>query len=432
MPIEVVVPELGPGMKSGVIAEWYRPDGAAVRKGDPVYRLECGFTSVDVEAACDGILEHRVPTGNSEAPGQVVAVILPAPVPEPARSDEGPALPPGQIERRVAESALDAETGEPLPPLLRRRSTDIPAGRTTDVFGFSLDSAAEPPRPTAGLFGFSSEGERRRLIPNHEAATPRAEVPATPAEPATQRGQSDAMTFDHGGEQVEAPAMDWGSFEAPVKDPSEPVRIAEDERDTFEPIPFPVPAAVGFKAELRALATGTMNLRTAVRMTEALELCAVLGLEWGDAPQPAAEDLVIRAVARAVARDEDLQSLGDRAGLVLIDDGDERIAVIPNASHGAFRANVEALHAAKASGAERPCGYTVTSFAPFGLDEGTPLLPGGHPFAVAMGAVRPEGAGKALTLTLAYAFEQMTVGHAAALLAHVRELLEAPHTLLAE
>ena len=43
MSTEVLVPVLGAEERSPVIAEWYKPDGAEVRLGEPVYRLETDF-----------------------------------------------------------------------------------------------------------------------------------------------------------------------------------------------------------------------------------------------------------------------------------------------------------------------------------------------------------------------------------------------------
>ena len=79
----------------------------------------------------------------------------------------------------------------------------------------------------------------------------------------------------------------------------------------------------------------------------------------------------------------------------------------------------------------------MTSFVPFGLEEGTPPLPQGHPFALGIGASRvvhePEVAPMpVMTLVLAYTPELIAVGQAARLLARVRELLEAPYALFAD
>ena len=76
MSTEVLVPVLGAEERSPVIAEWYKPDGAEVRLGEPVYRLETDFIAIDVEAEEDGVLRHWIEAGQSRRTGQAVAVIF--------------------------------------------------------------------------------------------------------------------------------------------------------------------------------------------------------------------------------------------------------------------------------------------------------------------------------------------------------------------
>src|SRR5687767_15972818 len=65
-------------MVGGLVAEWYRPDGAAVQPGDPVCRIECAFVAFEVEAEKAGLLLHRRPAGSIERPGVVLGHILAA------------------------------------------------------------------------------------------------------------------------------------------------------------------------------------------------------------------------------------------------------------------------------------------------------------------------------------------------------------------
>ena len=76
MVVEITVPMLGDGMRDGVIAEWYAPDGAEVQPGERVYRLESNFVAIDIEAEHAGRLEHRLEAGRAHQPGSVVALIL--------------------------------------------------------------------------------------------------------------------------------------------------------------------------------------------------------------------------------------------------------------------------------------------------------------------------------------------------------------------
>ncbi|WP_278286783.1 lipoyl domain-containing protein [Tepidiforma thermophila] len=99
MPTEVLVPKLGMTMTEGTVAEWLVPDGAPVRAGDIVYRLETEKIEFQVEAEADGILRHAVPAGTTLPPGSVVGYILAPGEAPPAGAPLPPPLPPPQPRR---------------------------------------------------------------------------------------------------------------------------------------------------------------------------------------------------------------------------------------------------------------------------------------------------------------------------------------------
>src|SRR5665213_491925 len=86
MSVSVTLPQAAEWPDDGAVAEWYVPDGAAVRVGDPVCRFESGFVSLELEAEGDGILSYRhgiaggYPAGGYPAggfpPDGVLAVIV--------------------------------------------------------------------------------------------------------------------------------------------------------------------------------------------------------------------------------------------------------------------------------------------------------------------------------------------------------------------
>ncbi|MFN0145537.1 MAG: biotin/lipoyl-containing protein [Dehalococcoidia bacterium] len=547
MAVEITVPVLGSGMRDGLIAEWYAPDGAEVQQGEPLYRLESDFVAIDIEAEYAGVLEHRLQAGTAHQPGSVVALIaLPEGVAEDAPTDaewdsgaaylaaaaplEAPADMPktGEPAAQEVHQLPGLRRGtlhtEPAPPNSAWDAVDgdqefdpgwqKPVEPERDVFGYALETDDETEERVVGALGFSLGQHRRRILP--AVAGTRLEPPAEPAdaapfeqpEPAAEWEQpepasepdapdpraewhapaftaepdapaviaeldtfadspeppafpgyddDDALPFpaaagdeatdgaswgEGGGETVAA--IDWDEFDAPVKDPAEPVPgfAAEpaDEPESAPLLQFPFDRVEQYgPAEPAPMAAAAMVLRVTARMAEVRKMQVQLRREWQPATVASGDlDIAVRALARATMESPALRALGDDVGVVLLEPDGEPIVVLEGASGGPFRAQVERLDERRATREPGQCAYTVTSFGPLGIDDGTPPLPGGHPFALAIGATRSVFDAESgtptpvLTLTLAYSAEQITVAQAAMLLAHVRDLMEAPHALLAD
>ena len=75
MDTELKLPLLGDVMTEGTLAEWLRPDGAEVAKGEPLYQLETDKVSYTVEAPAAGRLVHLVAAGETIDVGTVVGRI---------------------------------------------------------------------------------------------------------------------------------------------------------------------------------------------------------------------------------------------------------------------------------------------------------------------------------------------------------------------
>lgn len=56
MSVELVLPKFGLTMKAGTVSKWFVAEGAAVKKGDPLYEVETDKITNKVESPADGVL----------------------------------------------------------------------------------------------------------------------------------------------------------------------------------------------------------------------------------------------------------------------------------------------------------------------------------------------------------------------------------------
>lgn len=52
----IIMPKLGFNMDEGKLVEWYKNEGDAVKKGEPLFSVETDKTNMDIEATGDGIV----------------------------------------------------------------------------------------------------------------------------------------------------------------------------------------------------------------------------------------------------------------------------------------------------------------------------------------------------------------------------------------
>lgn len=282
--------------------------------------------------------------------------------------------------------------------------------------------------------GKARDGKKAEQQP---AAVPEPE-PAAPSEPEPQ--------------PVARPKAQPAAAEAAPEPPAPPMPIPVA---TAPASPSPgrmpetvVPATRSFSLESALERRGEyapgppLFLRTAVEFGEAIKMRDQLTREWlGSNIRPLNEDIVLRAIARALHESAAFRRRTDVVGLRPLAGATRTVHLLADAATRPFRDAVASLAALReTAGADMPCVCTLTSFADFDLDEAVPALPNGQPLAFAIGSVqdvaRYRGAelyrATVLTLTLAYDSDAMPDGAAARLLARVRELVEAPYALLAD
>jgi pyruvate/2-oxoglutarate dehydrogenase complex dihydrolipoamide acyltransferase (E2) component len=237
------------------------------------------------------------------------------------------------------------------------------------------------------------------------------------------------------GERADEPLSEGAGHDEP--EPRESGSIAPADSDL-------VVDEVEERKEQRGASTSgaPLFIRVAIDVSEATKMREQLTREWwGSNIRPTDQDVVLRAIARALHESAAFRRRTDVVGLRPLAGSSRTVHLLADAATRPFRDAVASLAALRATpGADMGCLCTLTDFGEFELDDAVPALPAGQPLAFAMGVVRDavrfdgETVRRAsqIVLTLSYDPDAMPEGAAARLLARVRELVEAPYALLAD
>jgi 2-oxoglutarate dehydrogenase E2 component (dihydrolipoamide succinyltransferase) len=92
MIVEIKVPSVGESVTEAVLGEWFKNNGDAVKKGDPLFVIETDKVTLEVESEVDGVLKITVTEGETVVIGGVVGTIdTEAPLDEAAAPEVPPA-----------------------------------------------------------------------------------------------------------------------------------------------------------------------------------------------------------------------------------------------------------------------------------------------------------------------------------------------------
>lgn len=173
MPIPITIPRLGWNMEQGVFVAWLKPDGAAIRAGDPLFTLESEKSTEDIEALDAGVL-HIPATGpeNGEtlAVGATIGFVLQA-------GEAAPSLAPSQAATPVPVAQATTPQPKSDTPVSTSRRAASPRARR---------AAAERGVDLSRLHGTGRGGRIRER-----------DVLATAAPPSIRRIIADRMLASH-------------------------------------------------------------------------------------------------------------------------------------------------------------------------------------------------------------------------------------------
>ncbi len=121
--VPITVPGVGESISEGILARWLKPDGAAVKSGDPLFELETDKASNVVPASTSGVLKISVAEGTTVEIGATVGTIDPAASPSAAKPSPAPAPAAKPAEAPAAPpvpAAPSSNGGDGYSPAVRR------------------------------------------------------------------------------------------------------------------------------------------------------------------------------------------------------------------------------------------------------------------------------------------------------------------------
>ena len=158
--VPITVPGVGESISEGILARWLKPDGAAVKAGEPLFELETDKASNVIPASSSGVLKIDVVEGTTIEIGSTVGAIDPDASPQAAAAKPAPAESPTRANGGAPAAPGDGAAGS-LSPAVRRIVTEEQVdpsriegtgrgGRVTkgDVIGHLASAPASTPAPS--------------------------------------------------------------------------------------------------------------------------------------------------------------------------------------------------------------------------------------------------------------------------------------------
>ena len=111
--VAITVPGVGESITEGILSRWLKPDGAAVKAGEPLFELETDKASNVIPAPTSGVLKVAIGEGTTVSIGTTVGTIDP----EGQPLASAPPVAPAKVEaaRQEAPAAVGAR-GAPADP----------------------------------------------------------------------------------------------------------------------------------------------------------------------------------------------------------------------------------------------------------------------------------------------------------------------------
>ena len=154
---DVVVPQIGESVTSGILAGWLKQDGDTVAKGDELFELETDKATMSVPSPAAGVLRISVSADTEVSVGQSVATVdtEAAEAGASAPADDAPAAAPTD----AAEKPADAKSPDAAKPADDKRpAADKPSTDAEKLSPAVRRVVAEHNLDPAGITGTGPDG----------------------------------------------------------------------------------------------------------------------------------------------------------------------------------------------------------------------------------------------------------------------------------
>ena len=101
----IIMPKLGFNMDEGKLVEWYKKEGDAVKKGEPLFSVETDKTNMDIEATGDGVVKALLINAGDKIPVTLPIAVV-------AGADEDASALIAQAKAELADGGVAVEAGD--------------------------------------------------------------------------------------------------------------------------------------------------------------------------------------------------------------------------------------------------------------------------------------------------------------------------------
>ncbi len=394
MPQEIIMPKFEMSQETGLVVEWYKKEGDAVKQGDALLAVETDKLTMDVESPGDGILAGiNCKKGDTVPVTKVIAYLLQPGESLPSAAPAQAAAAPVQAASVPASSPAAAAAATPLAArMAEAEGVDLaavkgsgPAGRITkaDVETALNARAAAPAEETAGLR-------------------------ATPAARRVAREQGfDLAQITGSGPKGRIQEEDVLGFAAQKPAPAAPVLVSPE----VEVIPYAgMRRNIGDRLQASYQTAPHINLTVKADMGEFERVRKQINkkAEADGGPKVSVTALMVKVVAWALLRNRWVNSSlkGEEVHFlktanvgvaVALPDG-LIVPVVKAAEQKAVRQIAEEVsdltgraRAGKLVPSDVTGGtFTISNLGPFGIEEFTAIINPGQAAILAVGATNPE------------------------------------------